>query len=364
MNNRFVVRGAWLAAVALAAAAGCKGKAKGGAAGMGGAGGMPPAMVEVAVARADTVRDEVAATGDIEAIQSIDLRPEVEGRVVEILLREGQEVAAGTPLFQIDSVELGAQVAQLAAQRDLATQDLARTKDLLAQNAASAQDLERAEANARSSDAQLRLISTRLARTTVRAPFAGIVGQRFVSQGDYVNNTTKLCTLQTVSPMRATFNVPEKYARSLKRGQEVAFNVAAIPNREFVGEVDFVDPVVSSSGRTILVKAHVPNPQRLLQPGMFIEARLVTAVRPKAIVVPEDAVVPVQGATFVWTVQEGKAVQRQVGIGVRTPGYVEITSGVDAGEQVVVGGLESLYPGAAVNPKVVDRTPKPAPTEH
>ncbi len=319
--------------------------------------------VEVAVARSDTVRDEVAATGEIEAIQSIELRPEVEGRIVAILPREGQEVAAGTPLFQIDSVELSAQVAQLAAQRDLATQDLARTKDLLAQNAASTQDLEHAEANARSMEAQYRLMSTRLARTTVRAPFAGVVGQRFVSQGDYVNNTTRLCTLQTVNPMRATFNVPEKYAQALKRGQEVAFTVAAIPNRQFVGEVDFVDPVVSSPGRTILVKAHVPNPQRLLQPGMFIEARLVTAVRPKAVVVPEDAVVPLQGANFVWAVQEGKAVRRQIGIGVRTPGFVEITSGVDAGEQVVVGGLDLLFPGAPVMARVVDRSPKPVPTE-
>ncbi len=353
-----------IAAVGMLAAIGCNKKSAGGRAAQGG-GGMPPGMpVEVAVARADTVRDEVAATGQIEALQSIELRPEVEGRIVGILIREGQEVGAGTALFQIDSTELGAQVAQLAAQRDLADQDLARTKDLIAQNAASTQDLQHAEANARSTDAQLRLMSTRLARTTVRAPFGGIVGQRFVSLGDYVNNTNRLASLQTVSPMRATFNVPEKYAQSLKRGQEVTFRVAAISNRNFVGEVDFVDPVVSLPGRTILVKAHVPNPQRLLQPGMFIEARLVTALRSKAIVVPEDAVVPVQGANFVWAVQEGKAVQRQVGIGVRTPGFVEIASGIDAGEQVVVGGLDLLFPGAPVKAMVVARTPKPAPTEH
>jgi membrane fusion protein, multidrug efflux system len=365
VSHRNAVRVGVIAAVGMLAAIGCSKKSAGGRAAQGGGGGGMPAMpVEVAVARADTVRDEVAATGQIEALQSIELRPEVEGRIVAFLVREGQEVAAGTPLFQIDSTELGAQVAQLAAQRDLANQDLARTKDLMAQNAASTQDLEHAEANARSMDAQYRVMSTRLARTTVRAPFSGIVGQRFVSQGDYVNNTTKLASLQTVSPMRATFNVPEKYAQSLKRGQEVTFRVAAIPNRDFVGEVDFVDPVVSLPGRTILVKAHLPNPQRLLQPGMFIEVRLVTSVRPKAIVVPEDAIVPVQGANFVWAVQEGKAVQRRVGIGVRTPGYVEITSGVDAGEQVVVGGLDLLYPGAAVMPRVVDRTPKPAPTEH
>jgi membrane fusion protein (multidrug efflux system) len=342
----------WCVTVALAAA--CT-KGKGGAPG-GGAGGPPAFPVEVAVARADTVRDEIAATGQIESLQSIELRPEVEGRIVAILFHEGQEVAPGTPLFQIDSTELAAQVAQLAAQRDLAQQDLARTKELIAQNAASTSDLEHAEASARSADAQYRLQSTRLARTTVRAPFGGLVGQRFVSLGDYVTNSSRLVTLQTVNPQRASFQVPERFARSLKRGQEVTFRVAAIPGRAFVGEVDFVDPVVQLPGRTILVKARVPNPQRLLQAGMFIEARLVTATRPRAVVVPEDAIVPLQGANFVWVVEEGKANRRQVGLGVRTPGFVEIASGVDAGDQVVVGGLEMLFPGATVMARVVDRT--------
>lgn len=349
-----------LGAAAMAAACG---KGKGGEPGGRAAGGGAPALpVEVAVAKTDTVRDEIAATGQIEAMQSIELRPEVEGRILAILIREGQEVPQGTALFQIDSTELSAQVAQLAAQRDLAQQDLARTRELIAQNAASAADLERAEAAARGADAQYRLQSTRLARTTVRAPFAGVLGQRFVSLGDYVTTSTRLVTLQTVNPMRASFQVPERYAQELKRGQEVEFRVGAITGRTFAGEVDFVDPVVQLPGRTILVKARVPNPQRLLQAGMFIEAHVVTAVRPQAVVVPEDAVVPLQGATYVWVVADNKVSRRQVGLGVRTPGFVEVRSGVDAGEQVVVGGLELLFPGAAVMPRVVDRT-QPAPSE-
>ncbi len=362
MKNRSDVRRAGYAVVAVLVAVACKGKggAPGGGAG-GGAGGGPPGMpVEVAVAKADTVRDEIAATGQIEAIQAIELHPEVEGRIIAILFREGQGVAPGAALFQVDTTILAAQVAQLAAQRDLAQQDLARTKDLIAQNAASAADLERAEAAARSADAQFRQQNTRLARATVRAPFGGVVGQRFVSQGDYVTTSSRLVSLQTVNPQRAAFQVPERYARSLQRGQRVTFRVGAITGRDFVGEVDFVDPVVQQPGRTILIKARVPNPQRLLQPGMFIEAHLVTGMRPKAVVVPEDAIVPLQGANFVWVVEEGKANRRQVGLGVRTPGFVEIASGVSVGEQVVVGGLELLFPGAPVMARVVDRTPQVA----
>ncbi len=320
--------------------------------------------VEAAVARTDTVRDEIAATGQIEALQSIELRPEVEGRIVGILFHEGQEVEQGVPLFQVDSTELAAQVAQLAAQRDLAQQDLARAKDLVAQNAASTADLQRAEATARGAEAQYRLQSTRLGRTTVRAPFAGVAGQRFVSLGDYVTTSTRLVSLQTVTPQRAAFQVPERYARALRPGQAVTFRVGAISGRDFVGQVDFVDPVVQLPGRTILVKARVANPQRLLQPGMFIEAHLVTAVRPRAVVIPEEAVVPLEGTNFVWVVGDGKASRRPVTLGVRTPGSVEVTSGLAAGEQVVTGGLELLFPGAPVMARVVDRRAPAAAAAH
>jgi len=353
------MRGAWyvtLAGVMLAAGACKKGRA-GGPAGAGGGGGPMGLPVEVAVARVDTVRDEIAATGQIEAVQSIDLRPEVDGRIVEFLVREGQEVEQGTPLFKVDDAQLKAQVAQLEAQRDLAQQALARTKELAKQNASSAADLERAEATARSAQAEYDLQRIRLDRTTVGAPFAGVVGQRYVSVGDYVTTSTRLASLHTVNPQRAAFQVPERFARLLRPGQEVTFRVAAIPGRDFSGTVDFVDPVIQLPGRTILVKARVPNGERLLQPGMFIEAHLVTAVRPKAIVIPEDAVVPVQGTNLVWVVKDGKVTPQPVGLGVRTPGFGEVTSGVEVGTQVVVGGLELLAPGAPVMAKVVERKP-------
>jgi membrane fusion protein (multidrug efflux system) len=358
-----MMRGAWylMLAAAMLVASGCK-KSKAGAAGGFAGGGAMARPVEVAVARKDTVRDEIAATGEIEAVQSIDLRPEVDGRIVDILIREGQEVEQGTPLFKVDDAQLKAQVAQLEAQRDLAQQALARAKELAQQNASSAADLEKAEAEARSAQAQYDLQRIRLERTVVRAPFGGVVGQRYVSLGDYVTSSTKLVSLHTVNPQRASFQVPERFARELRPGQSVTFRVAAIAGRDFRGDVEFVDPVIQLPGRTILVKARVPNPDRVLQPGMFIEARLVTAVRPNAVVIPEDAVVPTQGETAVWVVNDGKAERRTVVLGVRTPGFVEITSGVEAGTQVVVGGLEMLAPGAPVRPTVVERRSPSAPT--
>jgi membrane fusion protein (multidrug efflux system) len=322
------------------------------------AGGPPPGIpVEVAVAQSDTVVDAIAATGQIEPTQSIELRPELDGRITQIYVREGAMVRQGAPLFQIDPSELRAQVARAEAERDLARQNLTRTRELLEQRASSQAELERAEATSRSAEATLQLLQVQLRRSTVRAPFAGVAGERTVSLGDYVTTSSRLISLQTVNPQRATFTVPERYAAALQVGQQVTFRVAALPGREFTGTVDFVDPVVRMPGRTITIKAVVPNATRELQSGMFIEARLATEVRPDAVIIPEDAVLPLQGANFVWVAVDGKATRRQVDLGVRTPGFVEARTGVAVGEQVVVGGLERLQEGAPVMPQVVERRP-------
>ncbi|HJU74547.1 MAG TPA: efflux RND transporter periplasmic adaptor subunit [Gemmatimonadaceae bacterium] len=312
---------------------------------------MPPMPVDVDTARLQSVVDAVRATGRIEALQAIELRPDEQGRVTALLFQEGQFVSRGAPLVRIDDAMLRASAERARADRDLARQQLERVRRLREQNASSPADLERAEAGARSAEAALAVLELQIARTTVRAPFAGVVGQRFISTGDYVTTASRLLTLQTVDPQRAVIEVPERHAVSLRNGQIVEFTVAAQAGRIFRGRVDFIDPVVQNENRTIVVKARAPNPGRLLRPGMFIEARLATATRPNAIVVPEDAVQPLRAANIVWAVTGGKANRRVVQLGVRSPGIVEIVSGVKAGEQVVVGGLERMADGMAVAPR-------------
>jgi membrane fusion protein (multidrug efflux system) len=316
--------------------------------------------VEVVAARRDTVTDVIGATGQIEAMQSIELRPDVDGRISEILVREGTTVTAGTPLFRIDAAERRADVARATADRDLARQALERTRDLLSQQASSQADLERAEATARSTQAQLDLLTVRLDRSLVRAPFSGVTGQRFVSLGDYVTSASRLIALQTVSPQRAVLQVPERYYQQMQLGQEVDFKVAAIPGRAFTGKVEFIDPAVRLPARTVTVKAVVPNPKNELHAGMFIEAKLATATRPDATVVPEDAVVPLGGKNFLWLAAKGKASRREIVLGVRTSGFVEVQDGVVPGDLVVVGGLDRMSEGADVEARTVERLPTKA----
>ncbi len=359
-----IVRSSLVWLLSAAAMVGCnKAESENGGGGGGGPGGFS-LPVEVATARVDTVVDAISTTGQIEAVQSIKLRPEVGGRIVEILFREGSTVAKGEPLFKVDDAELVAQVARAEADRDLAQQALERTRRLVDDNASSQADLELAEATYRSNEAQLRLLQIRLDRTVVRAPFRGVVGTRSVSLGDYVTTTTEMVSLQTYNPQRAAFKVPERFAQRLAAGQEVLFRVAALPGREFRGVVEFVDPVVELPARVITVKARVWNRDRVLHPGAFIEVRLATEVRPNAVIIPEEAVVPLEGLVIAWVVNaEGTVERREVTLGVRTPGFVEVRSGIDGGEQVVVGGQVRLQPGMPVTAIPVDRPPQVGGTE-
>jgi membrane fusion protein, multidrug efflux system len=348
--------------IAVALTMGRSNTAKAGGAPGGGPPSMPPMPVDVDTARYQSVVDAVRATGRIEALQAVDLRPDEQGRVTGLHFFEGQFVGKGAPLVTIDDAMPRAQAERATAERDLARQQLERVRLLRKENASSAADLERAEANARSARAALTVLQLQIARSTVRAPFAGVVGQRFVSVGDYVTTGTRLLTLQTVDPQRAVIEVPERHAIRLRPGQTVAFTVAADPGHTFNAHVDFIDPVVQTANRTIMVKGRAPNPNRVLRPGMFIEARLATATRMNAIVVPEDAVQPLRTANVVWVVDGGKASRRVVQLGARSQGVVEILSGVKAGELVVVGGLERMAEGMPVGAHARAKSPSVPPS--
>lgn len=320
---------------------------------------MPPMPVDVDTARVEAVTEAVRVTGHIEAIQSIELRPDEQGRITALLFREGQSVARGTPLIRIDDALLRAQAERAEADRDLAMQQLERVRRLRAENASAPADLERAQAAARSAEAALAVLRLQIERTTVRAPFAGVVGQRLVSLGDYVTSATPLLTLHTIDPQNAVIDVPERHAAQLRRGQNIEFSIAAQPGRVYRAAVEFIDPAVHPTSRSILVKASTRNQDGALRPGMFVEARLATSTRDAAVVVPEDAVQPLRTTNVIWAVVEGKAVRREVRLGARSQGRVEVLSGVTAGELVVVGGLERMMDGMplAPQPRV-----KPAPT--
>ncbi|MBI5024137.1 MAG: efflux RND transporter periplasmic adaptor subunit [Candidatus Omnitrophica bacterium] len=202
--------------------------------------------------------------------------------------------------------------------------------------------------------AEQELIKARLKETVITAAFGGVMGERKVSLGQFVNQGTTLTYLINQDPLKAEFRVPERFLSQLKDGQSIEVTVAACPDEEFKGDVYFIDPQVEEQTRTALVKAKLPNPEGKLRRGMFANLNLIVSVRSRALVVPEAALIAKGEEVFVFTIdQDNKARMKKVGVGVRLAGKAEIVEGLSEGENVIVEGYQKIGPGSPVKVKDV-----------
>jgi membrane fusion protein (multidrug efflux system) len=298
--------------------------------------------VEAVVAAVERVEDKIAAVGTLAPNESVQIKAEVEGRIVTVSFEEGKQVSKGDVLFKLDDAKLQAQLDAAQARLTRARSNLERSRDLLQTKAISTQEFDDAQAEFKEAHALVTLATKQLQDATIVSPFKGFVSQRLVSAGKYVDRGETLVTIVDIDPIKADFNVPERHLALLRIGQSVAVMVAALPGRRFAGTVYFIDPRVEDSTRTVKVRATVPNPEGLLRPGMFANAELIAGTRDNAVVIPEKALVPLIDKVIVFVVENGTALRREVTIGQRMPGKVEITTGVKAGETVVVAGQQKL----------------------
>ncbi|MGQ0511976.1 MAG: efflux RND transporter periplasmic adaptor subunit [Betaproteobacteria bacterium] len=308
-----------------------------------------PAMpVKAVAAKVAPAVDEASAVGTLRADESVVLRPEIAGRIAAIRFQEGQRVTRGAVLATLDAGEAKAQLASATAQAKLDAQRLERAEDLHQKNFISPQGLDEARSNAARSGATVREIEARLAKSELRAPFAGVIGLRSVSEGAYVAAGTDIARLEKMDQLKMDFRVPESYIARVRPGQVVKAVVDAYPAESFGGAIYAIEPGVDEGTRTILVRARVANADFKLRPGMFARVNLQLGTREKAVWVPEQAIVPKGQDSFVYRVAQGKAALVQVQLGIRKPGEVEVVKGVAAGDLVVTDGTLRLFPGAAV----------------
>ena len=311
--------------------------------------GPPPAMpVKAAAARAAPATDEVSAVGTLRADEAVTIRPEIAGRVVEFRFSEGQAVARGTVLVKLDPSELAAVVASSRAQLSLEQQRVERSEDLRKKGFISQQGLDDQKTSLARAKAKLSEDEARLARTEMRASFAGVAGLRQVSEGQYVAAGTDIVRLEKIDQLKLDFRVPESYIGKLKAGQPLKVLLDAYPNQSFAGNVYAIEPGVDDQTRTILLRARVANPELKLRPGMFGRVQVQLGVREKAIWIPEAAIVPKGQDLTVYRVVEGKVDVVRVQTGVRRVGEVEIVKGLNEGELVVTEGTQKVGPGSAV----------------
>lgn len=328
----------------------------GAAAGPRGGGGALQATAYVAETR--PMRDRIRATGSLRADESVDLSAETSGRVTRIFFQEGSRVRRGQLLVKINDAELRAQRARLLTRIELAETREERQRRLLEIGGASQDEYDGVlgELNVLRSEAAL--LDAQIAKTEVRAPFDGVIGLRYVSEGAYVAPQSQIASLQAIDPMKVEFAVPERYAGRVRSGDDVLFTVAGAEGT-FRGEVYAVEPRVDVGTRTLQIRARVPNSDGRLLPGAFADLELIVAEIPDALPVPAIAVISELGGKRVWVIEDGQAAPRAVETGIRTESVVQITDGLAPGDTVLTSGLQTVRAGQPVRVQGVTRSLAP-----
>jgi membrane fusion protein (multidrug efflux system) len=316
--------------------------------------GPPPMVVEAVTLAPETVQDVYDLVGQLEAEESVVIRPERAGIIDTVEFIEGQEVKAGTLLFRLRDDEERARVAEAEAQLALAEQVYPRAHALKGENVLSAAELERATAERDVARAHVDVAGVALDRTEIRAPFDGVLGRRLVSPGDRVTpermsggEGTGLVQIDAVATLKLVFTVPEIAVPAIRPDMQLTVSVASFPGETFSGQVYFVAPALDPQNRRLVLKGRVPNPGRRIMPGMFANIRVEVTRHENALVVPESAVVHEGDGVFVWRLDENGAAEHvAVETGIRVPGRIEVVSGLRPGDRVVTAGTHKLSPGA------------------
>ena len=327
------------------AAAGAGGRPTGGPGGAPG-GGLPVPVVSQAAAEQAVAR-ELKAIGTARANEAVEITAKSSNLVTAVRFRDGERAARGAVLVELDSAQARADLAVASAALTESESQYRRARELLPTQALSKSQFDQIESTRNANAARLDAARARLEDTVIRAPFAGRVGLRRVSVGSLVGPGTVITTLDDTNVMKIDFAVPERLLTSLRAGLSIKIDSTAYPGRRFDGRIAIVDSRVDPVSRAVMVRAEVPNGDGLLKPGMFLNVELLRDQR-SAIVVPEESLVPDQSRQYVFVVEGGKAVRREVHIGARRPGSVEILDGLRVGERVIVEGTVKVRDGGPV----------------
>lgn len=307
--------------------------------------GMP---VEAETVQTMSVAREITAVGTLNSNESVVITAEIPGRIIEVSFEEGQKAARGQVLARLDRSILEAQRDRAEASLILSKANHDRAEILLRDEAISRREWDGARAQWSLDEANLRLAQAQLDKTVLRAPFDGLLGLRHVSAGEYVQPGHSIVTLDDTDPIKVDFKVPEIYSGKLRVGQAVQVQVDASPGRTFSGHVYAIAPKVDPQGRSLLVRAEVPNQDESLRPGMFAQVRLVLEKKPNALMIPEQALLSRGKERYVYKVVDGAVEEAVVISGLRQRGLVEITSGLSPGDTVITAGQMKVRPGAPV----------------
>ena len=317
-----------------------------------------PPSVESAKVEIMKLTDETQAVGSLKSRQGVTLRPEVSGRITQLNFKDGERVKKGQLLVQFDDQLQVAQVKQSQAELSIALANHKRNQELVAQNFISKRSIDESAANLEVAQAKLSLSQATASRLKIIAPFDGISGIRTVNVGDYLKDGGDIVNIEDIAAVFVDFRLPERFQSKVKKGQKAQVDMDALPGRKFTAVIQAIDPMLDANGRSIGIRACIDNRQNQLRPGMFARVNAVFSERDKAIVVPEEAIVPQGGKQFViklldgadkGTDKETRTTQRvEVKVGIRKPGKVEILEGLVEGDEVITAGQQRVQKDGTV----------------
>ncbi|CAN5591775.1 efflux RND transporter periplasmic adaptor subunit [soil metagenome] len=353
-----MVRLATIAALGLLlAACGKEAAPARGGGGAGGGEGPPPVPVTTTLVRMQPWTDTLAALGTVKARESIVVSAKVSETVQQVHFDSGDVVAAGAPLVTLSGQQQAAALTAAQADATEAERMYRRQDELASQQLIARASLDTQRATRDSARARVAQIRADIGDRTLRAPFAGVLGIRQVSPGSLVTPGTAIATLDDIARVFVDFPVPEGQLANLAAGQAVSGRTDAYPQQAFEGVVSTVETRIDPGSRAVTVRADFPNPDRLLRPGMLMQVQLSRPGR-QALQVPEIAVVQIGPDSFVYRVQDdGRVEQAPIAVGGRVAGRVEVVSGLQAGDRIVVDGTGKLRPGSRITEAAQERAP-------
>jgi membrane fusion protein (multidrug efflux system) len=302
-----------------------------------------PVPVRLLIARDTTLDTRIDVTGTLDANEKVNLISETAGNITGIYFQEGSYVKKGQLLVKVYNQDQVASLKQNEYQIALAKQNEYRNKILLQKEAISQQEYDTSLTSLNTLKAASDVLKAQISKTEIRAPFSGTIGLRNISPGGYLSPNTSIASLVNMDPAKLTFAVPEKYLPLLTTGTKVVFNVSS-SNQNFKAVVYAIEPSIDLNSRTITVRAKADNPKGVLKAGSFAKVNIQLNQVPNTIMLPTECVVPDLKSSVVYVYHNGLAVARPVKTDVRTETRVEITSGIKAGDSVVVSGIIQMRP--------------------
>ena len=293
------------------------------------------------VVKYETFDNNLSLSGSIEANEQVEIRSEVSGIVEGIYFQEGSFVNKGQVLFKVNDIELRAQLRQTSTKEGLAAENERRAKLLLQKEAISQEEYDLARADLKSAQAQSQLIQAQIAKTSVRAPFSGKIGLRSISPGTYITPAILVTKLVNTGKLKITFSIPEKYASQVKTNTTISFKVAGSQNR-YSAKIYAIEPEIAVATRTLQVRAIAENKDGKLLPGTFADVELPLDIIKDAIVVPTEAIIPMQNGKKIFITTNGLAKEIMIETATRTETSVLVLSGLKEGDTVLTNGVMAL----------------------